>query len=368
MRLVWGIVTKVVADEPGVQHLEVALDDRSAGKAVAFPQLSGRCVLSDRVLLNTTAVDLALGTGGLHFVVARGPSEGVVLDEPGGGHIMKLRYTPLQLDIASVEEQGGVHHETMVAAESLGLMPVACCGLHSQVPLVAAAIKHADPNLKVAYVMTDQAALPLALSDVVRASVDAGLVDGTITCGQSFGGDLEAVNVHSGLLAARHVLNADVAIVAIGPGVVGTATPFGHGGVAMGEAINAVAALEGTPVAVLRVSFADVRSRHHGVSHHTLAALTRIAMAPALVALPSLPEEYADVIEESLESADVWRRHTRVVTTAGRTPPPSTRGIEVRTMGRTIAEDPSFFAAAFAAGETCVRLAHGERFKQSVDR
>jgi len=361
MRLVWGIVTKVVADEPGVQHLEVALDDRSTGKAVAFPQLCGRCVLSDRVLLNTTAVDLALGTGGLHFVVARGPCEGVVLDEPGGGHIMKLRYTPLQLDMASVEEQGGPHHETMAAAESLGLMPVACCGLHSQVPLVAAAIKQADPNLRIAYVMTDQAALPLALSDVVRASVEVGLLDATVTCGQSFGGDLEAVNVHSGLLAARHVLKADVAIVAIGPGVVGTATPFGHGGVALGEAINAVASLEGTPVAVLRVSFADARSRHRGVSHHSIAALTRIALAPAVVALPSLPEEYADVIEESLDSAGVWVRHARVLSTAGRTPAPSTRGIEVRTMGRTITEDPSFFAAAFAAGETCVRLAHGEQ-------
>lgn len=360
MRLVWGIVTKVVADERGVQHLEVALDDRSTGKAVAFPHLSGRCVLSDRVLLNTTAVDLALGTGGLHFVVARGPAEGIALEERAGGHIMKLRYTPLQLDIMSVEEQDSPHHETMAAAEALGRMPVACCGLHSQVPLVAAAVKAADPNLKVAYVMTDQAALPVALSDVVRSAQAAGLIDATVTCGQAFGGDLEAVNLHSGLLAARHVLMADVALVAIGPGVVGTATPFGHGGIAQGEALNAVAALDGVPVAVLRVSFADARSRHHGVSHHSIAALTRIALAPALVPLPLLPEEWADEVEDALEAAHVWERHTRVATNAGRTQAPSTRGVEVRTMGRSIAEDPAFFAAAFAAGEVCVRLAHGD--------
>ncbi|MDO9107644.1 MAG: DUF3866 family protein [Coriobacteriia bacterium] len=363
MRLVWGIVTKVVVDEEQVQHLEVALDDRSTGRAVAFPPLSGRCVLSDRVLLNTTAVDLALGTGGLHFVVTRGPAEGVVLDQPAGGHIMKLRYTPMQLDVASVEEQGAPDHETMKSAESLGSLPVACCGLHSQVPLVAAAIKNADPNLKVVYVMSDQAALPLALSDVVRTGKQVGLLDATVTCGQSFGGDIEAVNLHSGLLAACHVLKADVVIVAIGPGVVGTATPFGHGGVAQGEAINAVSVLGGVPVAVLRVSFADARSRHHGVSHHTISALTRIALARALVALPSLPEEYEDVIEEALDLAGVWALHRRISTSAGRTSPPSTRGIEVRTMGRSIAEDPAFFAAAFAAGEVCVRAAHGEHFE-----
>lgn len=360
MRQVWGIVTNVVTDSVQVQHLEVALDDRSTGKAVAFPPLSGRCVVSDRVLLNTTAVDMSLGTGGLHFVIARGPFEGVTLDEPGGGHIMKLRYTPLQVDVAAVEEQDGPHHETMRTATTLAGLPVACCGLHSHVPLVAAAIKHADPNLRVAYVMTDQAALPLALSDVVRSSVETGLLDATVTCGQSFGGDLEAVNTHSGLLAARYVHNADVAILAIGPGVVGTATPFGHGGIAQGEAVNAVASLGGTPVAVLRVSFADARSRHHGVSHHTLSALTRISLAPALIALPALPEEYEDAIEEALESAGVWERHTRVATTSGRTETPSTRGIEVRTMGRSIAEDPAFFAAAFAAGQVCSRVAHGD--------
>ncbi len=187
---------------------------------------------------------------------------------------MKVRYTPLQVDVLSVEEQGSPHHAVMKEARTLSGMPVACCGLHSHVPLVAAAVKEADPNLKVAYCMTDFASLPLALSDMVRAARGAGLIDETISCGQAFGGGLEAVNLHSGLLAARHVVRADVAIVAIGPGVVGTATPFGHGGIAQGEAINAVASLGGMPVAVLRISFADERPRHQGVSHHTLTALS----------------------------------------------------------------------------------------------
>jgi hypothetical protein len=239
----------------------------------------------------------------------------------------------------------------MRAARSLDGMPVVCCGLHSQVPLVAAAVKESLPDAVVVYCMTDHAALAAPLSKVAAASREAGLLDAIITCGQSFGGDLEAVNLHSGLLAARHVCGAHVAITAIGPGVVGTATPFGHGGIHQGESINAVSCLGGAPVACMRLSFADKRKRHRGVSHHTLAALARIALAPAEVAIPSLPEEYSDAIDDALEAWDVWRLHRRADARAGRVPPPSLRGVEVTTMGRSLAEDPAFFAAAFAAGE-----------------
>lgn len=360
MRLVWGTVRAVTGIADGIQQLAVDLDDGSSGSAVNYLRLAGECELEERVLLNTTAVQLSLGTGGKHFVVARaGDAGGVVLDDSSGGHVMKLRYTPLQLDVLAVESQESPHHEVMREAVSLEGMPVVCCGLHSQVPLVAAAIKQADPDLRVAYCMTDDAALALPLSDVVRASVAAGLVDTTVTCGQAFGGTIEAVNLHSGLLAAKHVGGAHVAIVAIGPGVVGTATAFGHGGICQGEAINAVAVLQGTPVACLRVSFADERSRHRGVSHHSVAALARIALAPAKVSIPSLPREFSDAIDEALEIGGVWRLHERVESSAGRTPPPSLRGVEVKSMGRGFAEDPAFFASAFAAGEIASRIALG---------
>ena len=358
MRLVWGTVTADNSTTADAQNLSVVLDDGAEGRAVCYPALCGSCVVDDRVLLNTTAVDLALGTGGLHFVVARGEASGVVFDSPSGGHIMKLRYSPLQVDVVAVESQESPHHEVMRTATSLSGMPVVCCGLHSQVPLVAAAIKQTDANLKVAYCMTDHAALALPLSDVVRASVREGLLDATISCGQAFGGMYEAVNLHSGLLAARHVVHADVAIVAIGPGVVGTATPFGHGGVAQGEALNSVVSLGGSPIAALRLSFADKRSRHRVVSHHTLAALTQITLAPVRIAIPTLPEEFAEQIEDALDSSGVWDRHSRADSQAGRTMPPDMRGIQVTTMGRGFDDDPAFFAAAFAAGEVAARIAH----------
>ncbi len=358
MLLAWATVSSVSGAASGIQRLDVSFDDGSEGTAVNYTALVGEVAEGERVLLNATAVGLGLGTGGSHFVVAAVRSgEGIALDAPSGGHIMKMRYSPHQLDVVSVESQESSHHAAMRQATDLAGMPVVCCGLHSQVPLVAAAVKQADPSLRIAYVMTDEAALALPLSDVIRASVAGGLIDETISCGQSFGGGLEAVNLHSGLLAARHVALADVAIVAIGPGVVGTATPFGHGGVAQGEAVNAVAVLGGRPVACLRVSFADARERHRGVSHHTLSALSTIALAGASVAVPSLPEQFADAVDTALEEAGIWDRHARADASAGRTAPPDMHGVAVTTMGRGFADDPAFFAAAFAAGEVAARLA-----------
>lgn len=356
MKLVWATVTEVVSQRPGMQELLVELDDAREGRAISFTALTPECCAGDRVLLNSTAVDLGLGTGGFHYVVAHGaPESGVAVDNPSGGHIMKARYTPLQVDVMAVESPESEHHETMADAVDVGGMPVVCCGLHSQVPLVAAAIKHMKPDATVAYCMTDHAALPIVVSNLVARAREAGLLDCAITCGQAFGGDLEAVNLHSGLLAARHVARADVAVAAIGPGVAGTGTPFGHGGVAQGEAVNACASIGAIPIACLRISSADLRERHRGVSHHTLTALSRIALAPARVALPQLPAELAAAVDEQLDRAGIWELHERMTALQTWEVPPPMRGVEVTTMGRGPTDDPAFFAAAFASGEIACR-------------
>jgi hypothetical protein len=351
VRLVWSTVTAILAEAPGIQRVAVGPDAPLADGAICYPSLSGACSVGDRVLLNTTAVDLRLGTGGWHFVVAR---EGAGLSEPSGGHVMKLRYTPLQCDVFAVEEAPATR-EAMASAEDLIGMPVVCCGLHSQLAPVAAAIKAQRPAARVAYVMSDAASLPLALSDLVRECEAAGLLDVTVSTGQAFGGGIEAVTLHSGLLAARHVAGADVAIVANGPGVAGTQTPFGHGGVMQAEAVNAAGALGGRPVAVLRLSFADARPRHRGVSHHTLTALGRLALTPARVAVPALPAEQRDAVDAALRDARVWDRHERV-DVPGLAGLPHPRGVTFRTMGRGPAEDPAPFVAAAAAGAVAADL------------
>lgn len=354
MRIVWGTVIAVMEQREGLQRLEVACDEGGTAKAVCYPPLTGPAAAGDRVLLNTTAVDLGLGTGGAHMVTAvehmGEPAKGVVYDEPSGGHVMKLRYTPSQVDVVSVEAPESKYHEIMTHAYSLENMPVVCCGLHSQMPVAAAAAKFARPDARIAYVMTDQAALAYCLSEVAARAEDAGLIDVSISAGQSFGADVEAVTLHSALLAAHHVAKADLAIVAPGPGIVGTATPFGHAGVAQGEAINAAAALDGRPVACLRLSFADPRPRHQGVSHHTLRALDAVALAPAVVAIPVLDAEQAATVEEALETAEVFTLHERAYVEFDLAEAAEAVPFEVRTMGRTAAQDPAFFAAASAAG------------------
>lgn len=357
MRLVWGTLVEVDAPASGAQRMTVLLDGESEPtRAIAYPSLAGECFSGNRVLCNTTAVDLALGTGGEHFVVARaGDGTGVALEDPAPGHIMKLRYTPLQREITAVEEPASGHHEVMAEARSLDGIPVVCCGLHSQVSLVAAALKDADPALRVVYVMTDEAALPLAVSRLVPKLLDAGLIDGTVTVGQAFGGQLEAVNLYSGLLAARHVLQADVVIVAIGPGMPGTATPFGHSGIAQGQALNAAYSLGGVPIAVLRLSFADERPRHVPVSHQTLTALGVVTLASAIVAVPKLDGPQQAALDAALDAARIWPLHERRM--VSKQTLPDMRGVETRTMGRTFADDPAFFLAAVAAGRVAADLA-----------
>jgi hypothetical protein len=362
MRQAWGSVVSVEWERSGLQRLLVEPDAGDRAPAVCYPELTGACETGDRVLLNTTAVDLALGTGGMHLVVARvrggagqeSPAPaGIALDEASGGHVMKLRYTPLQRDVLAAEAPESPAHALLEDATDLRGMPVVCCGLHSQVPLAAAAIKERVPGARIAYVMTDGAALPFALSDLMAGCTEAGLVDITVSCGQAFGASIETVNLYSGLVAARLVGRADVAIVAIGPGVVGTDTALGHGGVALAEAVNAVAALGGRPVAVLRMSFADARERHRGVSHHSLIALSRLALAPAVVAVPALPKEMASQVDTDLERAGVWERHVRADVECAI---PDLRGVAVRTMGRAIEGDPAFFLAAVAGGAVAASM------------
>ena len=357
MRLIWGTVQAAPPAENGAQRVRVLLDGSSGpSTAVAYAALTGPCAEADRVLCNTTAVDLALGTGGEHFVVARA-GEGVSFEDRVPGHIMKLRYTPLQRDVTVVEEPASGYHEIMAEARSLDGMPVVCCGLHSQVPLVAAAVKERSAALRVAYVMTDEASLPLAVSRIVPKLITAGLLDATITSGQAFGGQTEAVNLYSALLAARHVLHADTAVVAIGPGIPGTATPFGHSGIAQGQALNAAVALGGVPIAVLRLSFADERPRHVPVSHQTVTALGTVALAPALVAVPALDEPMGTRVDAALEASGIWARHERRPVRLETLP--DTRGVQTRTMGRGAEEDPAFFYAAAAAGRLAAEIAAG---------
>ncbi len=358
MKQCWAKVIDIIEESSSMQILDVVYEDKGRGKdrlhhqAINYLELAPHCQVGDHVMLNVTATALNLGTGGYDFVIAierrTVPSfDGSLLDY---GHIMKLRYTPLQREVPVIEEPGSPYHELMQTASDLQGMPVICCELHSQVALVAGAIKTADPTARIVYCMTDQAALMFAFSNTMRACRAAGLIDQTITCGQAIGGDLEAVNLPSALLAAHAALDADIVIAGIGPGIVGTETMFGHGGVAQAEALNHTAALGGLPLAVLRLSFADERPRHQGISHHTLSVLTRLVLAQTVIALPINlePNEQAGVARE-LETYHLRDKH-EIVEVPFDVEDIQMRGVEVTTMGRSYRDDSAFFKAAWAAG------------------
>lgn len=241
-------VTAVLRSWPGAVEVEAAPEAPGGVpappvRALAYTALVGAPQVGDRVLLNATALEMGLGTGGYALVAAL-PDR--LPPDPGGpGHLVKARYTPLQATVAGADEQGSPHHDLLRDADDVGGMPVVVADLHSALPAVVAGVRQAAPGARVAYVMLDGGALPAAFSRTLAGLRAAGLLAAVVTTGQSFGGDLEAVTVHSGLLAARHAAGADVAVVAQGPGNLGTGTRWGFSGVAAGEAVNAAAVLGG---------------------------------------------------------------------------------------------------------------------------
>jgi hypothetical protein len=348
---------------PGAVELDVLVSGTTV-RALAYPALTGLPQAGDRVLLNTTALDLSLGTGGYALVVA--VPDRLPPDPELAGHLIKARYTPLQACVLGADEQGSPHHDVLRDADDIGGMPVVVADLHSALPAVLAGLFAAAERPgttssaparvpRVVYVMQDGGALPAWFSRTCAALREAGWLAATVTAGQSFGGDLESVTVHTGLLAARHVLGADVAVVTQGPGNLGTGTRWGYSGVAAGEVINAVAALGGAPVASLRLSDADPRERHRGVSHHSLTAYGRVALARATVVVPALGGEFGARVAE--QATPLSARHD-VVTVAvdGLEAALRTCPVRLSTMGRGLDADLAYFLAAAAGGPHAGRL------------
>jgi hypothetical protein len=347
-----GVVSAVRAQWAGAVELTV---DTDAGPlpALAYPALVGTPTVGDVALLNVNALLHGLGTGGLALVVAL--PERLPPDAAPAGHLVKARYTPLQVMVAGVDEPGGAHHALLAEADDLGGLPVVVADLHSALPAISAAIEADRPGTRVVHVSTDGGALPVWFSRAVAGLREAGRLAATVSTGQCFGGDLEAVTVHSGLLAARFVAGAQVVVVTQGPGNLGTDSRWGFSGVAAGEAVNAAAVLGGRPVGALRVSNADARERHRGVSHHSLTAYGRVALAAADIAVPVLPGEFGQQVRSQCAALSV--RHRLVdVDLSGLDAALHASPVPLSSMGRGPAEDPAYFLAAAAAGRHAAAL------------
>jgi hypothetical protein len=311
-----GRVTAVVSRAEGLARLEV-----DGVPCIAYPRLTGPVALGDEVLVNVQARELELGSGGFDILYAN-MTRGLDLGAESGAHVMKLPYTPVQAAARHAEEGREL-------PATLDGLPVVCCSLHSQVAPACAGI---GPGRRVAYVQLPGGALPVSLSDTVRALRARGLVETAVAVDACFDGDVQCVSIASGLLWCV-AEEFDVAVCAIGPGVVGTGSSFGHGGVAAAWAAQATRALGGEPILAVRASQADARERHRGMSHHSRDVLRLSERVTA--AWPRGFDPPAD-IEVRLVAVDGWED--------------ACAALPLSHMGRGPEDDPLFFAAAFAAG------------------
>jgi hypothetical protein len=330
----------VVSAEP--LTVEVDGERRSAW---ADSALLGEMCEGDEVVVNVEALDLGLGSGDfdiVHVNLTRGLGGGSVADE----HVIKLNYTSLQHPVDPIElpvrlmDPGG----TKGAPEpSEASTPVLVLPLHGHLAPAAWAASQASPGIKVGYVQTAGGALPGSFSRDVAELRKRELLCGHITAAPSYGGEHEAISVAGALDAAARKLEWDAVIAGPGPGIIGSDSRLGHGGIAALDTAHASLALGLPTLLSPRLSSADPRERHRPVSHHTLTVMQLLLGGVEVPVPASEPVPIA-----VLATAAGWRHRLseEPVDLVGY----AASGLPTRTMGRGIDEDPLFFAAALAAG------------------
>jgi Protein of unknown function (DUF3866) len=347
--------------------------------AIADVALVGRAEVGDELVVNVQARDLGLGSGGfdiVHVNLSRGLSDEEDKDpaRPARPNVMKLNYTSLQHTVEPVEEH-------LPADLEIGPLdrPVAVLALHGQLAAVAWAFAQVLPGSRLGYVQTGGGALPGGHSRTVGSLRERGLLAGHLTAGAAFGGEGEAITTIGALHHGLRDLGWDAALCGPGPGIVGSSSPLGHGGMSALDSAHAALALGVPTLVVARMSSGDPRTRHRGISHHTLTVLD-LLLEPVTVALPAgmrspvgadlragldavfggalprrpvgnRPALELDVERPARLARHDWRRAMVDL------PAYAAADLPAETMGRGLTEDPLFFAAALAAGTTLAELA-----------
>jgi hypothetical protein len=318
----------------GTDPLLVRVGDQER-PAWADRTLVGEIREGDEVIVNTEALDLGLGSGGfdvVHVNLTRG------LDAPGvaGATAMKLNYSSLQHPVEPVEalsDEGEARP-----------MPVLVLSLHGQLAPVAWAAARAGSGMRVGYVQTAGGALPGRLSTDVAKLRSRGLLCDHITAGAAYGAEREALTVMGALAAAAGPLGWDAAIAGPGPGIAGSGSALGHGGMAALDTAHAALALGLETLLAPRMSSGDPRERHRGLSHHTETVL-RMLLGSVRVPVPAGDEVAVRELREGGGGRhEIWPREVAAGEYAA-------SGLPAIHMGRPIEEDRLFFTAALAAGD-----------------
>jgi hypothetical protein len=315
------------------------------------------------VIVNVEALDLGLGSGGFDVVLVN-LTRGLTGGGADGEHVMKLNYSPLQHPVATIEREVGDPGNGVDAGAGGGDdgdlarpgPPVLAIGLHGHLAPAAwacsARVSEAGSRqLSIGYVQTGGGALPGSLSRDVARLLEAGLLAGHVTAGPAYGGRQEAITL-VGALDAAGSLGWDAVIAGPGPGILGSATTYGHGGMAALDVVHGGLSL-GQPVVLSpRLSSGDPRPRHRGLSHHSRTVM-RLALGGVDVPLPAGSEELASVVDEE------GRGRHHVTTEQVDLDAYLASGLPSRTMGRDLHQDPEFFAGPLAAGSRLASLILG---------
>ncbi|MGO4888307.1 DUF3866 family protein [Anaerobacillus sp. MEB173] len=341
-------VTEILYEDHQIQLLQTS---GGAKRAMLYRSFIAKANIGDTILVNTTAVSLRLGTGGWDIVktIVSPLKEHSQTQE---GHIMKARYLPSQYSVLSVEAQESKDHELFLQPFTLSGKSILIGELHSMIPIAYGVLREIDQNRSMTVIISDQAALPLAMSRHLRFLHNKTNFS-SITIGQAFGGQYEAVNLQTALQFATEKLHSDLIMVSLGPGVVGTGTRYGFSGMEQANWANIIGSLSGTPVWIPRLSFSDGRERHKGISHHTLTPLEKFTFVKSVVPLPTLKKDWLTKLQKQVEPLQEKGHQiefekqndleTYIELTIKNYPFP------LKTMGREYKDDPSFFLGVAAA-------------------
>ncbi|WP_413380282.1 DUF3866 family protein [Alkalihalobacillus sp. 1P02AB] len=351
-------VLRVISEDKQVQWLET---DQFSKKAILYKAFTNPVQKGDVVLVNVTASLLRLGTGGYDFVKANYEKSSDYEHSEDNGHIMKLRYTPMQHSVMAVESQESPFHSLFSEKFTLREQKILLAELHSMVPLVFSIAQLLHQEAKVCVIFDDQAALALSVSEHLQ-KLHSYEHFYSITIGQAFGGMYEATTLQTALQFATQYLEADLVVVSVGPGVVGTGTKYGFSGIEQAKWANVIGALDGIPVWIPRLSFHDKRQRQQGLSHHTRTALFQFTYARSILPFPEMKTSDQQLIEKQLSQENSLVEHDIVWSELKGQEPIIEQafhfyGQEIKTMGRTFQDDPIFFLAV--AESTKVSLGLG---------
>ncbi len=344
-------VEQVIHEDDDIQLLATSA---GAKKAMLYKVMFPPVEVGEQILVNHTAVSLSLGTGGWDIVKT------VFKNTPhsnnqGNGHIMKARYLPSQHSVLAVESQESEYHHYFQNSFSLHGKPVLIAELHSMIPIVYTTLKAFQEEMKLTVIISDEASIPLMMSEHVRILKKDNRVT-TISIGQAFGGDIEAVNLQTALQCACTIIESDMILISLGPGVVGTGTKYGFSGIVLADWANIIGCLGGKPVWIPRISFMDKRPRHQGISHHMLTPLLEFTYAKSFLPIPVLPlDSWRNILEHQLQDERLLRRHELIwfpldqefIRLCKRSM--EQYPVTIKTMGRGFDDDPAFFYGVYVA-------------------